>query len=220
MNESLFVAVDRDCEFRHSSISDFDRDCEVVFPSSVGLLNSFVDLLGTSDKIVFEEATKLELLGKDFNTEQEAYDSYNEYAFRHGFGIRIDKSKTRNDYSLKMKRFVCCIEGWKDDKAKNKRFMDMYKHYMKHNHHMIPLEKRQLLRSQRSVSKENLQFSSALRCSGVKISATLRAMKKDIGGSPNLGFTGPDAYNALSAEKRSLVDGCDSHQLIKYFAKR
>ena len=85
---------------------------------------------------------------------------------------------------------------------------------------MIPLEKRHLLRSQRSVSKENLQFMSTLRCSGVKISAALRAMKKDVGGSPNLGFTAPDAYNALSAEKRALLDGCDSHQLIKYFAKR
>ncbi|XP_021714881.1 protein FAR1-RELATED SEQUENCE 5-like [Chenopodium quinoa] len=238
--------VDRDCELQHSSISEFDRHCEVVFPSSTGLLNSFVDqsyAAGTSDEIMFEEATKSELLYKDFNSEEEAYDIYNEYAFKHGSGIRIDKSKSRNDGSLKMKRFVCCNEGWKDEKAKNKRTYERLnirtgclafiqfkidrlglwtctKHYMKHNHHMIPLEKRHLLRSQRNVSKENLQFMSTLRCSGVKISAALRAMKKDVGGSPNLGFTAPDAYNSLSAEKRALLDGCDSHQLIKYFAKR
>ena len=79
--------------------------------------------VGTSDEILFEEATKSELLYKDFNSEEKAYDTYNEYAFKHGFSIRIDKRKTRNDNSLKMKRFVCCNEGWKDDKARNKRVL-------------------------------------------------------------------------------------------------
>uniref|UniRef100_A0A803N2K2 Uncharacterized protein n=1 Tax=Chenopodium quinoa TaxID=63459 RepID=A0A803N2K2_CHEQI len=59
-----------------------------------------------------------------------------------------------------------------------------------------------------------------MKLSGVKVTDSLRVLKKEVGGSPNLSFTASDAYNALSSEKAAQIEGCDSNQLMKYFAKR
>uniref|UniRef100_A0A803LJ00 MULE transposase domain-containing protein n=1 Tax=Chenopodium quinoa TaxID=63459 RepID=A0A803LJ00_CHEQI len=59
-----------------------------------------------------------------------------------------------------------------------------------------------------------------MKLSGVKVTDSLRVLKKEVGGSPNLCFTASDAYNALSSEKAAQIEGCDGNQLIKYFAKR
>ncbi|XP_021753449.1 protein FAR1-RELATED SEQUENCE 5-like isoform X2 [Chenopodium quinoa] len=222
---------------------DFDRDCERVFPSGLRFVDSFVQQLEKNDDIMYLEAEQSELKDKEFKSEDEAFEAYNEYAFRKGFGIRIGKSKRRRDDSFLMKRFVCCNEGFKDNKCKNKRIYEKLdhrtgclafvqfhidhlgvytctRHEMVHNHAMIPPEKRHLIRSQRDVNKEQLLFISTMKLSGVKVTDSLRVLKKEVGGSPNLCFTASDAYNALSSEKAAQIEGCDGNQLIKYFAKR
>ncbi|XP_021747347.1 protein FAR1-RELATED SEQUENCE 5-like [Chenopodium quinoa] len=218
-------------------------DCEAVLPSGVPLVDSFVHQLGKKDGIVYQEAEKSELLYKEFKSEDEAYEMYNEYALRKGFGVRVGKCKWRRDGSLLKKRFLCANEGYKDDKCRNRRayekldcrtgcnaFIQFFvdhdgvwtcsRHEMVHNHDMIPVEKRYLIRSQRSVNDEQLRSISTLKMSGVKVADSLRALKKEVGGSPNLTFTASDVYNALSCDKAAKLDGCDSNQLIKYFAKR
>ena len=125
-----------------------------------------------TDSVVYIKATKSELLRKVVYFVEEAYEMYNEYAFRKGFGIRLDVSKWRKDGSLSKKRFVCANEGFKDDKRKNRRSYEKLdvrtdcsafvrfhidhkgvwtckRHDMVHNHDMIPLEKRHLIRSHR-----------------------------------------------------------------------
>ena len=68
------------------------------------------------------EATEFVLLGKTFKSEPEALEYYNQYAYSKGFSIRVDKHKKREkDGSLKMKRFVCSRQGFKDNKCKNNR---------------------------------------------------------------------------------------------------
>ena len=91
---------------------------------------------------------------------------------------------------------------------------------MVHNHNMVSLEKRHYMRSQKSVSDEQLKFIVTLKNGGVKVADALRALKKEVGGSPFFGFKDEDAYNALSVEKAEKLDGYDSHQLIRLFAKR
>ncbi|XP_021773309.1 protein FAR1-RELATED SEQUENCE 5-like, partial [Chenopodium quinoa] len=164
-----------------------------------------------NDDIMYLEAEQSELKDKEFKSEDEAFEAYNEYAFRKGFGIRIGKSKRRRDDSFLMKRFVCCNEGFKDNKCKNKRIYEKLdhrtgclafvqfhidhlgvytctRHEMVHNHAMIPPEKRHLIRR--------------------------------LGDLLIFVFTASDAYNALSSEKAAQIEGCDGNQLIKYFAKR
>ncbi|XP_056683205.1 protein FAR1-RELATED SEQUENCE 5-like [Spinacia oleracea] len=85
---------------------------------------------------------------------------------------------------------------------------------------MVPANKRHLIRSHRHISKEQLAFLTTFTCSGTKLADVLRAMRKEVGGEANLGFTVPDAYDAVLAEKKKKLDGCDSNQLIRWFAMR
>ncbi|XP_023766087.2 protein FAR1-RELATED SEQUENCE 5-like [Lactuca sativa] len=58
------------------------------------------------------------IMGKVFNTPHDAYTFYNQYAFLHGFGIRIHwdyKNKTTNEAYRKM--YVCNKEGFKRSKT-------------------------------------------------------------------------------------------------------
>ena len=48
----------------------------------------------------------------------------------------------------------------------------------------------------------------------IKVSDAMRMLKKEVGGSPALGFTNKDAYNALASDKRKNLDGTDSHTLM------
>ncbi|XP_056691860.1 protein FAR1-RELATED SEQUENCE 5-like [Spinacia oleracea] len=65
-----------------------------------------------------------------------------------------------------------------------------------------------------------VQFSIDKDANGVKVSDTLRVLKKEVGGSPMVGFTASDDYNALSRAKANKVEGHDCHHSIKYCAQR
>ena len=71
-----------------------------------------------SDDLVLEcekdEDTDESMLGKVFDTPDDAYNYYNDYSFLHGFGIRKDdtfKNPTTNEAYRKM--YVCNKEGFK-----------------------------------------------------------------------------------------------------------
>ncbi|GJR39375.1 FAR1-related sequence 5-like protein, partial [Tanacetum coccineum] len=60
------------------------------------------------------------IIGKFFDTPDDAYTFYNQYAFVHGFGIRIHwkyKNKTTNEVYRKL--FVCNKQGFKKQKGDN-----------------------------------------------------------------------------------------------------
>ena len=43
----------------------------------------------------------------------------------------------------------------------------------------------------------------------------MRLLKKEISGSPALGFTNKDAYDALTTDKRKNLDGTDTNTLME-----
>ncbi|XP_056688553.1 protein FAR1-RELATED SEQUENCE 5-like [Spinacia oleracea] len=219
------------------------ENSEALFESNSGILSTLMSELN-KEVSVFVEGSESMLMMKEVKNEDEACDLYNEYAFSKGFGIRVGKGRKRqNSEFYTMKRFLCSCEGVKDEKRKRARsyarldtrtgctafvqfsigkdgVWTVVNHNMIHNHAMVPLNKRHLIRSQRKVSKEALYFMSTLKASGVKVSDTLRVLRKEVGGSPMVGFTASDAYNALSRAKANKLEGHDCHQLIKYFAQR
>ncbi|XP_056697407.1 protein FAR1-RELATED SEQUENCE 5-like [Spinacia oleracea] len=85
---------------------------------------------------------------------------------------------------------------------------------------MVPANKRYLIRSHRHISKEQLAFLTTFTCSGTKLADILRAMRKEVSGEAHLGFNISDAYDDVSNEKKKILDGCDSNQLIRWFAMR
>ncbi|XP_056691713.1 protein FAR1-RELATED SEQUENCE 5-like [Spinacia oleracea] len=191
----------------------------------------------------FEEPVSLE--GSVVKDDDEAYELYNSHAFRNGFGTRKGKKEYRNGTKIVRQRFfVCAYEGFKKadgvvpkcykkidrrtgckasvqfDVDKKTGVYVLSKHSRVHNHSMVPANKRYLIRSHRNISKERLAFLTTFSCSGTKLADVLRAMRKEVGGEANLGFTIPDAYDAVNAEKKNKLDGCDSNQLIRWFAMR
>ncbi|XP_076941553.1 protein FAR1-RELATED SEQUENCE 5-like [Bidens hawaiensis] len=69
--------------------------------------------------IAFEEESN-DIMGRVFDTPDDAYDFYNHYAFLHGFGVHIlnaYKNKTTNEHYRRM--YVCNKEGFKDLKCKS-----------------------------------------------------------------------------------------------------
>ncbi|XP_056697914.1 protein FAR1-RELATED SEQUENCE 5-like [Spinacia oleracea] len=155
----------------------------------------------------YEEPVSLE--GSVVKDDDEAYELYNSHAFRNGFGTRKGKKEYRNGTKIVRQRFfVCAYEGFK--KADG----------------VVPkCYKKKLIgeldaRSHRNLSKEQLAFLTTFSCSGTKLADVLRAMRKEVGGEAHLGFTIPDAYDAVNAEKKNKLDGCDSNQLIRWFAMR
>lgn len=195
------------------------------------------------DVAVFEEAEESELMFKEVNSDVEAYELYNDYAFRKGFSVRKSKVRRSKNNDLSMRKFLCSNAGLKDEKRKRTRAFEklnirsgckafvqfhisedgvyrVIKHNMVHNHPMIPADKRHLLRSQRKVNKDQKQFISNLKSSGVQVSDAIRVLRNEAGGSPNVGFTPRDVYNALAGEKCTRAEGQDCKQLIKYFAQK
>ncbi|GKC71053.1 FAR1-related sequence 5-like protein [Tanacetum coccineum] len=75
-------------------------------------------LLGCDD----DEVNHDNIIGRFFDTPDDAYTFYNQYAFVHGFGIRIHwkyKNKTTNEVYRKL--FVCNKQGFKKQKGDNSR---------------------------------------------------------------------------------------------------
>lgn len=91
---------------------------------------------------------------------------------------------------------------------------------MVHNHRMTDVNKRHLLRSHRKVTDQQLKILNGLRDSSTRISQAVRYMRTEVGGDSNLSFTERDAYDALAKQKKKKLDGCDTNQLINFFAQR
>ncbi|KAI5672773.1 hypothetical protein M9H77_13137 [Catharanthus roseus] len=73
---------------------------------------------------------------------------------------------------------------------------------------------RHFMRSQRPVTKNNVVYLQELKDSGVSIIVQIRVLKKQVGGSPFVGFTSRDAYNSLQSNN---LDGGDVNSLIQIF---
>ncbi|XP_057248288.1 protein FAR1-RELATED SEQUENCE 5-like [Beta vulgaris subsp. vulgaris] len=144
----------------------------------------------------YVECETSELIQKEVVNDEEAYKLYNDHAFKCGFGIRRGKVCWRYDTKTIRQRFlVCSRAGLKDIKT------GVPKAYTKLD--------------QRCDVKRTFN----LIC-GVGVAEAVRVLRKEAGGSANLGFGHRDAYDAVAAQRKKELDGCDSNQLIKNFSQR
>ncbi|XP_057247160.1 protein FAR1-RELATED SEQUENCE 5-like [Beta vulgaris subsp. vulgaris] len=179
----------------------------------------------------YVECETSELIHKEVANDEEAYKLYNEYAFKCGFGIRKGKVCWRYETKTIRQRFlVCSREGLKDTKggvpkaftkldqrcgckafiqfdvSKDFGIFIVTKHHMIHNHPMVPLNQRHLIRSHRKVTVEQLHMINNLRSCGVGVAEAVRVLRKEAGGSPNLGFVNRDAYDAVATQRKKELD--------------
>uniref|UniRef100_A0A7N0RBL2 SWIM-type domain-containing protein n=1 Tax=Kalanchoe fedtschenkoi TaxID=63787 RepID=A0A7N0RBL2_KALFE len=200
--------------------------------------------LTINQRAKFFEAKNSELIGLVVKSEEAAYALYNDYARRIGFSIRRAKQRyRRGESSLTMRQFVCSKEGTKNAKKESKRSYSrnitrtgcqafiqfsinqegrytVQRHEMEHTHDFSDIRKRHLMRSQRSISDEQIELLKSFRKCGIKLSDAIRFLKCQYGGSPNIGFINIDAYNALANPDCKTFNGSDAKTLIEIFKER
>ncbi|XP_021714628.1 protein FAR1-RELATED SEQUENCE 5-like [Chenopodium quinoa] len=172
------------------------------------------------------------------------------YAFKHGFGIRKDRLNRRDDKDRtpRQRFLVCSFAGFKQEKKHGEQSKVYQKrnfrtgckahiqfdidkvsglnvvvnHTMVHNHSRVPVSKRHLIRSHRKVmvTNEQVVMMSSLTESSIPVADAMRVLKHQAGGEANLSFLCRDAYGALSQHKKMMFDSCDAKRLLSYFKER
>ncbi|XP_048501541.2 protein FAR1-RELATED SEQUENCE 5-like isoform X2 [Beta vulgaris subsp. vulgaris] len=261
-----YINNDSEANFGHfckSTMADSTHSCESLMAESIQTcesttelqISSFSEMLtvgmqsetnsvdppNEDDTICLQESQEFELLSKIVNTEKKAYELYNEYAFRIGFGVRVSKLRKRQNGVIKGREFCCNKEGKKQEKSdkqytkldrrtgckamvyfeidKNNQYV-VVRHKMEHNHTFCPRGLVHHVRSQRSITQAEVNYLAHLRSKGVGVANGYRCLKAETGSSPALGFNLQDAYQAVLNENKKNFDGSDANTLINYFKQR
>ncbi|CAH9148939.1 unnamed protein product, partial [Cuscuta epithymum] len=196
------------------------------------------------ETISVKEAEVSELLGTTVSSENEAFELYNDYAYRIGFGVRYSTLRKRVGSSgFRGREFCCTKQGAKRNKGvvgkqytkvdrrtgcKAKIYFEIkptgdfvaVRHDMLHNHEFFPNSLVHHVRSHRAVSSSELEYLQHLKSKGVKIADGFRCLQAEAGGSPSVGFLLRDAYNELTKKTKKSFDGCDANTLINTFKNR
>ncbi|KAL2906624.1 Protein FAR1-RELATED SEQUENCE 5 [Bienertia sinuspersici] len=136
----------------------------------------------------FIEDAGSELLYKKVKSDQEAYELYNNYSFKHGFGTRKGKIERRANRVTIRQRFkrvkkygeepkvyqkgdfrTGCKAFIQFDVDKESGLFIVVKHHMEHNHSRVPVSKRHLIRSHRKVSGEQVAMLNSLIENGIGV---------------------------------------------------
>uniref|UniRef100_A0A7N0U3T1 Uncharacterized protein n=1 Tax=Kalanchoe fedtschenkoi TaxID=63787 RepID=A0A7N0U3T1_KALFE len=72
----------------------------------------------------------------------------------------------------------------------------------------------------RSINDKQIELLRSFRKCGIKLSDTLRFLKFQYCGSPNIDFINIDAYNALAKPDCKSFNGSDANSLIEIFKER
>ncbi|XP_019199889.1 PREDICTED: protein FAR1-RELATED SEQUENCE 7-like [Ipomoea nil] len=209
--------------------------------SSMWRRQQITDPVGVADTEDVNPADQ-DLVGMSVCSVDEAYDMYNDYAFRVGFSVRRGKQRyTSATKTMKTKMFHCSKDGFKRITGKEcyskiagrtgcggfvqfvlheNEMWIVSKHEKLHNNELVPPSKSYLLRSHKMVSRNHISYHTDLKSSGVSVAAGVRFLKTQSGGSPLVGFTSRDAYNSLCTDALNRLDGTDSNTLIEIFKRR
>ncbi|XP_043725749.1 protein FAR1-RELATED SEQUENCE 5-like [Telopea speciosissima] len=178
-----------------------------------------------------------------FDTEEEAYQFYNNYGRRMGFSIRrqyVHRSKS-NKSIITSARFVCSKQGIKKQVSETKnpqketkinclarmgiKLMDNGQYWCHdvvedHNHPFQTPATAYMMRSQRKLSKAHAAVIDLADDSGLRPKAIFDYMGRQAGGVENLGHTKLDQKNYLRTKRqRDLAQG-EGGSLLMYFEKQ
>ncbi|KAJ3708485.1 hypothetical protein LUZ61_012190 [Rhynchospora tenuis] len=183
-------------------------------------------------------------VGKEFNTEDDAKEYYNNFAYRRGFSIR----KGNHYISAKLKnvtmvQYVCSMEGF-PNKPANQSAPEKEKTCTRtgckarfkirlqegvwkvsvfediHNHPLVTsLAEKQSLRSHRKLDSEGKEYIRDMRAQDIKTANVHKFSGVRHGGTKNLKFKRKDAINEIASQNRKLV-GTDVEATLVHFQKK
>jgi hypothetical protein len=181
-------------------------------------------------------------LGQVVFNKDEAYNLYQEHAFKMGFSVRkgkelyydVEKKNTRS------KEYYCSKQGFKNNESQGEvsyeransrtnckamaRFnvskegvWKITKLVLDHNHDLVPIEQRHLLRSMRNMSNAKGDLIKSMVNSGIRVTDVWSYMGEEVGGFSNLGMTLKDMHNYVYNEKSRLIEAGDAQSLVNIF---
>ncbi|KAE8691487.1 hypothetical protein F3Y22_tig00110890pilonHSYRG01558 [Hibiscus syriacus] len=183
------------------------------------------------------------LVGQLFCSRDQAWHFYKGFAREHGFSARKGTTRLDVEGNVKTQEFCCSKEGFRVSKVNtvdrqrahtpvtrtgckarvvvtttntNDQWV-ISKSDQKHNHALYTSAMTPFMRSNRAVSKADIDEATTLKEVGVGTSQVMNYLTQQAGGYHNVGFTHKDLYNALQRGKaKEIVDG-DVNVLIAYF---
>ncbi|KAG6708290.1 hypothetical protein I3842_06G073800, partial [Carya illinoinensis] len=185
-------------------------------------------------------------LGLEFDSEQEAYDFYNEYGRNYGFSIRREwYNKRKVDGLVTSRKFVCCKEGLRAqcERDKQKRYeraetrtgckahmiirhdkekqkYSIHSIELNHNHALHIPQCAHMMPSQRKISKAQALEIDLADDSGIQLQDSYEFMGRQVGGKDALGYTKQDQKNYLHNKRQRELKYGEAGSLLRYFQKQ
>ena len=173
-----------------------------------------------------------------FESEKAAFDMYNTYAGKVGFSIRKSDTKKREDGTVSNKHIVCSSQGYRKNKSSSKSttrtgwntrvqfsvsregVWTVQKVVLDHNHYLASPNKRQKLRSQRSVEEADRKLIGQMREGGMKPSQVFEFMVQFYGGADKVPFSQIDCNNEIGRQRKKYLESNDAQTLLKYLKNK
>ncbi|XP_019190977.1 PREDICTED: protein FAR1-RELATED SEQUENCE 11-like isoform X2 [Ipomoea nil] len=178
-----------------------------------------------------------DLVGVSVSNVDEAYELYNDYAYRVGFSVRKGKQCYKGSTkTVKMKKFLCSKAGHKVKVHGVKSYSKMdlrtgcgasvqfdvdgngvwtvTKHEKGHNHELCPSDKSHLLRSHRRVVKNQFLCLNDLK-SEVALADDIRLLKQQSEGSPSVGVASSIWAVEMTRKFQRLIVSCQDNNVAR-----
>ncbi|RZC69817.1 hypothetical protein C5167_032967 [Papaver somniferum] len=184
------------------------------------------------------------LLGMEFETEEEAYNFYNNYAFNYGFSVRKSKAHLYSDGKVRDRILVCSVEGKRGTDRRDacikthraetrfgclaKMKISNYSNGGKyrviefvpgHTHVTSGPSMTHLFRSHRKITTASIAQAEMADMSGINPKETLEFLSRQAGGHQNLGFTHVDYKNYLRSKRTREMQSGDTGGVLEYLQK-
>jgi zinc finger SWIM domain-containing protein 3 len=185
-----------------------------------------------------------EVVMKMFNSEDEGFQFYNNYAYEKGFSVRKDYCEWNRDLNERnLRKFVCIGEGFRAQKHLRREIKlrrsrnvtrfgcrakfvitldyDTEQWYVKefinkHNHPMIPPDLSCFLRSHRKINDEQKAEIVHMQVSEIRKHQIIDSMLKQHGGYDKVRFTIRDLYNFCHRNKLQMLSAGDAQTIMNY----
>ncbi|XP_057432683.1 protein FAR1-RELATED SEQUENCE 5-like [Lotus japonicus] len=190
------------------------------------------------------DLTEDDIMGMEFDSEEDVIKFYERYAQCYGFGVRRDNVyRSANGYIV-TRQLVCSKEGVRHRKYLQRRdrvrvakgitrvscparFRVRFEsnsgkwrvgYFVKnHNHVLAPVDKVHLISSFRHLNDSDKAQINSLKLHGVRTCNIMGLMLGQKGSHEALGFTKKDLFNHIDKEKRIRVGNGDAVAALSYF---
>ncbi|KAK2408219.1 protein FAR1-RELATED SEQUENCE [Trifolium repens] len=184
-------------------------------------------------------------LGQVVNSKEEAYDLYQEHAFKVGFSVRKGKEcyYDNEKKNTRLKEFYCSKQGFKNnepdgevaykraDSRTNCKAMVRFnvtkegvwkvtKLILKHNHEFVPLHQRYLLRSMRNMSNLKEGRIKSMVNDAIRVTNIGSYLGSEVGGFDKHGVMLKDMHNYVSTENLKFIEAGDAQSLLNHLQNR